>query len=70
VTSPTTRPTIKAAEPVPPKQRREPKETAELAAAIEQMNPQISDKEIAEQLGITPARLRQVRREVASTQAS
>ncbi len=46
-----------------PRQRRPLQETAELADAIEAMNPGISPTELARQLGISPTRLRAVRRE-------
>jgi Protein of unknown function (DUF2637) len=46
-----------------PRQRRPLMETAELADAIEAMRPGISPGELAEELGISPTRLRAVRRE-------
>ncbi len=59
VTSPTTQPT----ESTTPRQRRPVQETAELADAIEAMDPEISQTELARRLGISPTRLRAVRRE-------
>jgi len=44
--------------------RRPVAETAALAAAIEAARPQATEAEIADELGITPARLRTVRRQV------
>jgi hypothetical protein len=46
-----------------PRQRRPLLETADLADAIEAMRPGISPSELAEELGISPTRLRAVRRE-------
>jgi hypothetical protein len=46
-----------------PRQRRPLLETADLADAIEAMRPGISPGELAEELGISPTRLRAVRRE-------
>jgi hypothetical protein len=46
-----------------PRQRRPVQETAALADAIEAMHPNISQTELARQLGISPTRLRAVRRE-------
>jgi uncharacterized protein DUF2637 len=59
VTSPTNRP----AESTTPRQRRPVQETAELAAEIEAMHPEITETELARRLGISPTRLRAVRRE-------
>jgi hypothetical protein len=53
----------KAVDTAAPKQRRPAPETADLAAEIEALNPGISQAEIAERLGISAARLRQVRRD-------
>jgi hypothetical protein len=53
----------KAVDTSAPKQRRPAPETADLAAEIEALNPGISQAEIAERLGISAARLRQVRRD-------
>jgi hypothetical protein len=58
--------TIKPTEAAAPKQRRDPSETARLADEIEAMDRTASEKEIADQLGISVARLRQVRREVSA----
>jgi hypothetical protein len=58
VTAPT-----RAAESGTPRQRRPALETAELADAIEAMDPEISQTELAKRLGISPTRLRAVRRE-------
>jgi len=46
-----------------PRQRRPVQETAALADAIEAMHPNISQTDLARQLGISPTRLRAVRRE-------
>jgi hypothetical protein len=66
VTSPTTRPTESSA----PKQRRPVQETAELAEQIEAMHPEISQNELAKQLGISATRLRAVRREARDVRRS
>jgi hypothetical protein len=58
VTAPT-----QAAESTAPRQRRPVQETAELADEIEAMHPDISQTELAKRLGISPTRLRAVRRE-------
>jgi hypothetical protein len=58
-----TAPTMSATDPLAPRQRRPIQETAELAAEIERMHPEISQTELAKQLGISPTRLRAVRRE-------
>jgi Protein of unknown function (DUF2637) len=58
-----TAPTTKPAESDTPRQRRPALETAELADAIEAMDPEISQNELAKRLGISPTRLRAVRRE-------
>jgi Protein of unknown function (DUF2637) len=58
-----TAPTTKPADPSAPRPRRPVLETAELADAIEAMHPEIDETELARQLGITPTRLRAVRRE-------
>lgn len=60
LTAPTMRP---AAEPNAPRQRRPIQETADLADEIEAMHPNISQTELARRLGISPTRLRAVRRE-------
>jgi predicted transcriptional regulator len=39
-------------------------ETVALAAQIEAKHPDLSEADVAQQLGITPARLREVRRQV------
>ena len=52
-----------AAESATPRQRRPVLETADLADAIEAMQPGISPAELAKELGISPTRLRAVRRE-------
>jgi hypothetical protein len=52
-----------AADSDAPRQRRPVQETAELANEIEAMNPNISQTELAKRLGISPTRLRAVRRE-------
>jgi hypothetical protein len=48
-----------------PRQRRPRpvQETADLADAMKAMNPELSEKELADQLGISATRLRQVKRE-------
>src|SRR5262249_49617574 len=53
-----------------PKQRRPLLETADLADAIEAMRPGISPSELAEELGISPTRLRAVRREAREVRRS
>jgi hypothetical protein len=56
-----------SADPQPPaekRQRRPVAETAALASAIEAMHPDMSQTELARQLGISPSRLRAIRREV------
>jgi len=53
-----------------PKPRRPVSETAQLADAIEAMQPGISEDELAARLGITATRLRQVRREAEAKRAS
>jgi hypothetical protein len=53
-----------------PRQRRPLLETAELADAIEAMRPGISPSELAEELGISPTRLRAVRREAREVRRS
>jgi hypothetical protein len=58
-----TRTVVTAATDSAPRQRRPIQETAELADAIEAMHPEISQSELAKQLGISPTRLRAVRRE-------
>jgi Protein of unknown function (DUF2637) len=62
--------TIKPAESRAPKQRRERKEAVQLADELEAMDPHATEKEIADQLGMTPASLRRARREVASSHVS
>jgi hypothetical protein len=66
VTAPTTRP----AESTTPRQRRPVQETAELAAEIEAMHPEISHTELARRLGISATRLRAVRREAREVRRS
>jgi hypothetical protein len=46
------------------KPRRPVTETVALAAQIEAKHPDLSEADVAQQLGITPARLREVRRQV------
>jgi hypothetical protein len=53
-----------------PRQRRPLLETADLADAIEAMRPGISPSELAEELGISPTRLRAVRREAREIRRS
>jgi hypothetical protein len=53
-----------------PRPRRPASETAQLADAIEAMNPGISEDEVASRLNISVSRLRQVRREEAARRAS
>ena len=53
-----------------PRQRRPLLETADLADAIEAMRPGISPSELAEELGISPTRLRAVRREAREARRS
>src|SRR5262245_38094316 len=53
-----------------PRQRRPLLETADLADAIEAMRPGISPSELAEELGISPTRLRAVRREAREVRRS
>lgn len=60
VTAAATRP---AAESNAPRQRRPILETADLADEIEAMHPDITQTELARRLGISPTRLRAVRRE-------
>jgi hypothetical protein len=62
-----TAPTAKAADASAPKPRRPVLETAELAAAIQAMHPEMSEAELAKQLNISTARLRQIRREARET---
>ena len=62
-----TAPTTKAADANAPKPRRPVLETAELAAAIQAMHPEMSEAELAKQLNISTARLRQIRREARET---
>jgi hypothetical protein len=45
-----------------PRPRRPAEETAKLADAIEAMHPNISEAELAEQVGVSPNRLRTIRR--------
>jgi Protein of unknown function (DUF2637) len=58
-----TAPTRPATDPSAPRPRRPKEETAELADEIEAMHPEISQTELARRLGISPTRLRAVRRE-------
>jgi hypothetical protein len=53
-----------------PKPRRPVLETAELAAAMQAMNPELSEAELAKQLNISTARLRQIRREAKEARVS
>lgn len=53
--------------PGAPRQRRPVAETAELADAIEALNPDISQEELAKQLGVSVNRLRAIRREARDT---
>ncbi len=53
-----------------PRQRRPATETAQLADAIEAMQPGIREEELASRLNISVARLRQVRREEAARRAT
>ncbi len=53
----------KAVDTKAPKPRRPAKETVDLAAEIEALNPGISQDELADRLEISTARLRQVRRD-------
>jgi hypothetical protein len=53
-----------------PRPRRPASETAQLADAIEAMNPGITEEELASRLNISVSRLRQVRREEAARRAS
>ncbi|MGE5829275.1 MAG: DUF2637 domain-containing protein [Micromonosporaceae bacterium] len=53
-----------------PRQRRPVQETAALADAIEAMHPNISQTELARQLGISATRLRAVRREAREIRRS
>jgi len=59
--------TTKPADGGAPKQRRPVLETAELAAAIQAMHPEMSETELAKQLNISTTRLRQIRREAGET---
>jgi hypothetical protein len=60
-TAKATRPSTKAA--AVPRQRRPVAETAALAAEIEATRPGATEADVAEELGITPARLRAVLRQ-------
>jgi hypothetical protein len=62
-----TAPTAKPADANAPKPRRPVLETAELAAAIQAMHPEMSEADLAKQLNISPTRLRQIRREARET---
>jgi len=53
-----------------PRQRRPASETAQLADAIEAMQPGIREEELASRLNISVSRLRQVRREEAARRAT
>jgi hypothetical protein len=53
-----------------PRQRRPASETAQLADAIEAMQPGIREEELASRLNVSVARLRQVRREEAARRAT
>jgi hypothetical protein len=65
-----TAPTTKAADSNAPKPRRPVLETAELAAAIQAMHPEMSETELAKQLNISTTRLRQIRREAKETRVT
>jgi hypothetical protein len=65
-----TAPTTKPADSNAPKPRRPVLETAELAAAIQAMHPEMSEADLAKQLNISTARLRQIRREARETKVS
>jgi hypothetical protein len=65
-----TAPTAKAADSNAPKPRRPVLETAELAAAIQAMHPEMSEAELAKQLNISATRLRQIRREAKETRVT
>jgi len=65
-----TAPTTKAADASAPKPRRPVLETAELAAAIQAMHPEMSEADLAKQLNISTARLRQIRREAKETRVT
>jgi Protein of unknown function (DUF2637) len=67
VTSPTT---SDATDPGSPRPRRPLLETADLADAIEAMRPEITPNELAQELGISPTRLRAVRREAREVRRS
>jgi hypothetical protein len=62
--------TTAPADSTAPRPRRPVQETADLAEAIEAMHPEISDDEIARQLGISATRLRAVRREAREVSRS
>jgi hypothetical protein len=62
--------TARAGDSTAPKPRRPVIETAELADAIEAMQPDISEDELASRLGISATRLRQVRREADARRAA
>ena len=62
-----TAPAAKPADANAPKPRRPVLETAELAAAIQAMHPEMSEADLAKQLNISPTRLRQIRREARET---
>jgi hypothetical protein len=69
-TPPRTVVTAPATDAGAPKPRRPVLETAELAAAIQAMHPEMSEAELAKQLNISTARLRQIRREARETKVS
>jgi hypothetical protein len=62
--------TKSAAHPPTSRQRRAPAETAALAAAIEAVQPDATDADVARQLGISTSRLRTIRRETRDTRAT
>jgi hypothetical protein len=62
--------TAAASEADTPRQRRPLLETADLADEIEAMRPEISPNELAKELGISPTRLRAVRREAREVRRS
>lgn len=65
-----TAPRTVVTESTAPRQRRPASETAQLADAIEAMQPGIREEELAGRLNISVSRLRQVRREEAARRAT
>jgi hypothetical protein len=65
-----TAPRTVVTESTAPRQRRPASETAQLADAIEAMQPGIREDELASRLNISVSRLRQVRREEAARRAT